>query len=594
MEEKIRILGIAPYEGMQWQLKKAAQEYPQIQLDILVGDLEEGVEAAQSNFHANYDILISRGGTAQLLRERVSLPVVDIPITELDILRALRLADTVPSRPAIIGFPTVTRSAQVLNSVLQYPLQIVTVHNRDEISSVLKQLTEEGCHTILCDMVTNTIARQLGLSSILITSGKESIQEAFEKALLLFRSMKQLQTENHFLRQVIYGQSTEIVVFDKKKELFFSTTEPQNRPAILAMLKAEIEGLAENEPNRIIKSLKGILYTIKGLRLQLDGQPYTIFYFTRSKAPLASNKYGIRYYNRREALDHFFNGFYSTTGAIGNLEDTIAKLNQSDLPIIVAGEEGTGKEPVATIIYTRSALRHHPMISIDCSLLNDKTWDFLQSSHNSPLTQAGTTLLISGISALSDDRRAQLVAALVEMDVCSRNRVIFSCVLSPGTSVYEKAGDLVDRFSCLTLSLPPLRQQIGELPRLISLYLSQLNVTLAKEILGIEPEALQKMQEFTWPYNYSQLERVLKELVTMADGDTITTAEVEKVLSLENHSPIVPNHVSLPERFDLNRSLEEMNQEWVRLVVKENGGNQSAAAKQLGISRTTVWRYCKI
>ena len=62
MEEKIRILGIAPYEGMQWQLKKAAQEYPQIQLDILVGDLEEGVEAAQSNFHANYDILISRGG----------------------------------------------------------------------------------------------------------------------------------------------------------------------------------------------------------------------------------------------------------------------------------------------------------------------------------------------------------------------------------------------------------------------------------------------------------------------------------------------------------------------------------------------------
>ena len=152
----------------------------------------------------------------------------------------------------------------------------------------------------------------------------------------------------------------------------------------------------------------------------------------------------------------------------------------------------------------------------------------------------------------------------------------------------------MDRFSCLTLSLPPLRQQIRELPRLISLYLSQLNVTLAKEILGMEPEALQKMQEFTWPYNYSQLERVLKELVTMADGDTITTAEVEKVLALENHSPVVPSHVSLPERFDLNRSLEEMNQEWVRLVVKENGGNQSAAAKQLGISRTTVWRYCKI
>ena len=52
MEEKIRILAIAPYEGMQFLLNKVAQDYPQIQMDVLVGDLQQGVEAAQNNFHA--------------------------------------------------------------------------------------------------------------------------------------------------------------------------------------------------------------------------------------------------------------------------------------------------------------------------------------------------------------------------------------------------------------------------------------------------------------------------------------------------------------------------------------------------------------
>ena len=77
METKIRVLGIAPYEGMKVLMSELAEEYPQIDLTLFVGDMEQGLEIARSNFHGNYDVVISRGGTAQMLHRHISLLVVE-------------------------------------------------------------------------------------------------------------------------------------------------------------------------------------------------------------------------------------------------------------------------------------------------------------------------------------------------------------------------------------------------------------------------------------------------------------------------------------------------------------------------------------
>ena len=92
MNDKIRILGIAPYNGMKTQMIKAAEDYKdRIDLVVLDGDLQEGVSAARNNFHGDFDVIISRGGTARMIRDQVSVPVVEIDLTDYDILRAMRL-----------------------------------------------------------------------------------------------------------------------------------------------------------------------------------------------------------------------------------------------------------------------------------------------------------------------------------------------------------------------------------------------------------------------------------------------------------------------------------------------------------------------
>lgn len=592
--KKIRILGVAPYAGMRsLMMKVAASSYPQIDLDVVVGDLQKGVEMAQNNFHADYDVIISRGGTAQLLREKVSLPVIDVPISEYDILRALRLAENFSSRHAIVGFSNITGNAGILADLLSVPLHPFTIHDKSQVSDVLEQVAREGYQAILCDMVATTTAKQMGLNAILITSGTESIARAFDDAVTLCGNLHRLQVENHFLREVIGAQSTETVVFDQNRQLYFSTMDSENSAAVLEMLVNEIDNCTDETPNRIVKSLGGTLYTIKARRFSVDNKPYTTFYISRNRTPLSSSRCGISFYTCQEALQSFYDAFYSVTGTIATMEEDIERMNHTSQPIMLLGEDGVGKEQVAAILYTRGPSRHHPMVSINCALLNDKTWEFLQSSHNSPFAQSDNTLFISHLSDLSFDHRRLLLAALTGMEVCRRNRVILSCVCSDSTLLSDAAQEFIDALCCLKYYLPPLREQVEHIPTMISLYLNQLNISRAHEVLGMEPEAVQLMQAFPWPHNYSQMKRVLQELAALTPTPIISLETVQKVLKLEHTSPVVQvqGELRVPDRFDLNRTLDEMNKDIMKRVVEECGGNQTAAAKRLGISRTTLWRF---
>lgn len=128
VETKTRILGIAPYEGMQSVMERAAQAYPDVQLDIYTGDLEDGVSIVKRMPLNSYDCIISRGGTATLIRQVTDLPVVEIRLSVYDVLSAMKLAENYSDLYAIVGFPSITEPAHTLCDLLGYDLDILTVH----------------------------------------------------------------------------------------------------------------------------------------------------------------------------------------------------------------------------------------------------------------------------------------------------------------------------------------------------------------------------------------------------------------------------------------------------------------------------------
>ena len=590
MNHRIRVLGIAPYEGMKTLMSSVVADYPQIDLTLFVGDMEQGLEIARSNFHGDYDVVISRGGTAKMLQKNLALPVIEIDISMYDILCALKLADGLTGKTAMVSFANITSSAHLLCDLMKYNMDIYTIDSAEAVEPTLRQLEKNDYQSILCDMISNTTAKRLGLNSFLITSGVDSIRKAFDQALLLCRSQQRLRDENQFFRQLIQGQIGQTMVFDQDGNLFLSTLDDP-KPELLELLRRDLPESQLGAERRITRNLGGMLYAIRARRISTGSLTYTAFFFDARKTPLSPNQVGIRFSTRPEAENAFYSSIFSFAGSISDYQQDIEHISQSTAPVMVTGEDGTGKESIVSVLYMRSPLRNAPLVSINCSLLNDKSWAFLLEHHNSPLADQGNTLYFASIDALSEERRQQLLAVLSEMDVCRRNRVIFSCVCQPGEYTSAVGSLFMDKLCCLSLYLPPLRQMAERIPALVNLSLSHLNVDLPRQIVGADPEAITLLQNFQWPHNYTQFRRVIGELAVTATGSLITAENVRQALRKERHvgafSPCAENAAA---PLNLNRTLDEISQDVARRVVEESGGNQTVAAKRLGISRTTLWR----
>jgi len=593
MENHFRVLCIAPYEGMKSLMSSLTDEYPEMDLTLLVGDRELGLEIARANFHGNYDVVISRGDTAAMLRRDLSLPVVEIEVTMYDLLCALRLADGMDKHTAFIAAPSITDSARRLCEVTGVDMDIRAYDSPDGVEPTLLELQRNDCRTVLCDTLANTTAKRLGLNSILITSSLDSLRKAFDQALLLCQSQQRLRDENLFFRELIQGQISQTVVFDRKGSLFLSTlSDPV--PELLDLLRQELPESQRAPERRITRNLSGMLYSIRIQQIESGSVSCTAFFVNAHRTPLSPNQVGIRFSSRPEAEHDFYDSIFSFAGTIGDFQEEILRINQSSAPVMVTGEDGTGKESMVGALYMGSTLQNNPLVSINCSLLNDKSWNFLLEHHNSPLADEGNTIYFASIDVLPPERRQQLLAALQEMEVCRRNRVIFSCVCQPGEYTSAVGSLFMDKLCCLSLYLPPLRQMAERIPALVNQSLSYLNADLPRRIISVEPEAVALLQNFQWPHNYTQFRRVLGDLAVTAPGQVITAESVRTLLRKERHMgafSLWAENATAP--LDLNRTLDEISQDVAQRVVAETNGNQTAAAKRLGISRTTLWRLLK-
>lgn len=223
IETHTRILGIAPYDGMRTAMEQAAQAYPNVEMDIYTGDLEDGQAIVQQMPPNSYDCIISRGGTAALIRQVTDLPVVDIHISVYDVLRTMKLAENYSSLYAIVGFPSITEPAHTLCSLLDFNLDILTVNNAAEVRHTLERLQQGGYRMVVCDMVTHTIAREMGFDAFLITSGVESLHAAIDQAVNISSWFGQLRQENLFLRSITQGQNGRVIVMESNGDLFYSS-----------------------------------------------------------------------------------------------------------------------------------------------------------------------------------------------------------------------------------------------------------------------------------------------------------------------------------------------------------------------------------
>jgi two-component system response regulator AtoC len=287
----------------------------------------------------------------------------------------------------------------------------------------------------------------------------------------------------------------------------------------------------------------------------------------------------------------------------------IGTLAATDVPALITGERGTGKELVASTIHANSARHEQSFVTLDCASLPPEALE-------AEIFASGSgTLYLAGVQAIPRPLQARLVRALGPQAQRSgaaapalAARVIASSEadLSKAVENGQFSHELFDLLAVITVPLPPLRERRDDIPLVARHLVQRFNVELNRGIKGIDDQVVASFQEHAWPGNVQQLATVVKRAVILARGDVITPADVEGSLRA---SPLpgraeVESALARSARLALQERVVEMPagasaslfHDIVGLVetalVKEalaiTNNNQVKASELLGVNRATL------
>lgn len=588
-KHKLHFLAIAPSESIQSLLYDIVSSIDNVSLDAFVGNLYTAVEIVRQSEQKHYDCILSRGETASMIRQITSIPVVEFPLSFYDILHSMKLAENFREPYAIVGFSPLANNARLLCDMMQSDTEIFTLSSLEDAVPVMQQIKKKGYKLIISGMGTESIARQNGINSILITTGRDSLASAIDQAIRLCASLSVVKKQEEFLYQILANTDQEILVFNEQKEPVFSTLKTLKQEHVLPIVTRRLQN-PQIADSTIIKNIRGKSVTIQERTITIGEENYILFTFLPQPKAYTATKNEIRIFSREEAIDTFLSHYLELPTCGHNSLESMPHIIHSPYPVMLLGEEGTGKEQLAASIYTKGNFQNHPYSIIDFSLATEKTWNYLQNHVNSPINNEAVTIYFRNLEKLPPSKIDKLRILLSDTGSCRRNKVIFSFTSIPGNPLPEYIQNLINLFSCHIFSSPPLRERTADIRPLSGLYISTANIVMAKQVIGFTPEAMTLLEQYNWPGNLTQFKRIITHLVSITTSSYIQEEHVKKALEDECGEA---SKYALSNILDLNKPLQEIEKTIVRAVLEENGGNQSKAAASLGICRATLWKMIK-
>lgn len=591
--QKIKVLVIAPYEGLRDLIDDLAHERNEIDVHCFISDMHDGLLLAKELEHENYDVILSRAGTAELIRKESILPVIDIKLSVLDMMRAIKLAQGYSGKFAIVGYNTITNIAKQICELLQYDIIIKTIYNTTEIDKALLELRDCGISLIVGDVITTTHAKRLGLNTTLITTGKESIINAFNEVVILYNSFKKDKDRNTIIKSILENSNSLVICFNENDSIVYSNIKKYIRDfnSLILDLKNYKQSLIKNLNLKILKTYGETIFSIKGVLIEFNNERYLTYYIENQSNTIKVFNKAIRFINVDDSPQVNIDTFNSSSEVFQNLINTTKSYAHLKTPIIIIGERGTGKDTIAYTIYRNGMNNKNPLIIIDARYISEEKWIELFESEKSLFLNIDFTIYIKNIHHLDKSSQKILESYLLDTDVHRRNRLIFSMV-NGISETFDNSSLLYfikNRMHALPLTVPNLNQRREDIPNLVSLYLSELNLSYGKQVIGLEDDAVKLLQEFNWKNNIDQLRRVIRQLIMLTETSYIKYDTVKKVLQDETPSSTVSKIYNI----NLNNTLDKITKDIIDIVLKEENYNQSKASKRLGISRSTLWRKIK-
>ena len=280
----------------------------------------------------------------------------------------------------------------------------------------------------------------------------------------------------------------------------------------------------------------------------------------------------------------------------------VESVAQSNSSIIICGESGTGKELIARAIHANSSRKYFPMVSVHCGALTESLLESELFGHEKGAFTGATfnrkgrfemadggTIFLDEIGTISLKMQIELLRVLesktfvrvggnkeISSDfrvICATNRDLKSMV---NNGTFRE--DLYYRLNVVTISIPPLRDRIEDIPLLVDHFIRKYCTAMSRDLISIESAALKHLEEFEFPGNARELENMIERAIVIGNGKEIRLKDLPMGKEVINSSI---------------ESLEDLEKKHIVKILEKYSWNISRSAKALNVDRATLYNKIK-
>ncbi len=647
MGTKPRICFLAYRQIRQKALPILSEYEAYAEIEVVEASFDEAVKLARHRVdHDQVDVFVSAGSNASLLRSSIEAPVATIVLSGFDILHSVMEARGSTDQVGVVTYGHTLPELDAVRHLLNIQIQQYAYQTPSEVRECVRRLRDQGIGVVVGSSLVVDTAEKAGLQGLLGYSSA-SIRKGFDDALELARVSRleagryeQLNSVLSHLQDPVLAvdlDETIIAINPAMRELMGTTGA---RPIIgqpLASLTTEVQMRTVLET---AEADHGSVMRVRGREFVVNRTPIleqglmtgaSLTLYDAARIHEADNNLRIQRRSRDNLARHHFEDLSGSSGPFKQVVGLARKYAKTDFGVLIRGESGTGKELFAQAIHNAGGRARKPFVAINCaafpeSLLESELFGHEEGAFTGSrrggkrgLFEAAHTgtLFLDEIGDMPLTLQTRLLRALQERQITRLGSTtaipidvrVIAATHRPLDEMVRTGSfrqDLYYRINALPLHLPPLRERPADVVELAKRLFAKsaeglkMDPTLAALVI---PFIAHQLTAYPWPGNVRELENVCDRLaVAVIDHQSGQDLSQETFRNLcpELFDGSTPTTLS-DQGFTKKRSVASSGAEQrpaagqrrtaALQALERHQGQVSPAAKELGISRVTLWRW---